>query len=219
MFFSKKRKEKKFRENEKRSFAEIVKLTTNSIYKLDSVIQTMLNKGDCHYDSISFVFRSIQDMIAAIDIYSKNAFTSPGNSVSIQNLIKEFKDVSEEIEEDGKKLSILVKNFNMTKRGIDELHESDMPISSDSLDRVMSNMFSMKMAAQQMTLDIHIDLTKIRSLLYDLRWIVSKDYISIIAGVDIELLDQYYHKNYEQIIHNEVMFDKISLRTYTKEET
>lgn len=219
MFFSKKRKEKQFRENEKKAFVEIVKLITNSIYKLDSVIQTMLSKGDCHYDSISFIYRSIQDMIAAIDIYSKNTFTSPGNSVSIQNLINEFKDVSEEIEEDGKKLSILVKNFNMTKRGIDELHEADMPISSDSLDHVMSNMFSMKMAAKQMMLDIHIDLTKIRSLLYDLRWIISKDYISIIAGIDIDLLHQYYQKKYEQIIHNEVRFDKVSLRTYTKEET
>ena len=219
MFFSKKRKRKQFLENEKKSFVEIVRLITNSIYKLDSVVQTMLNKGDCHYDSISFVFRSIQDMIAAMDIYSKNEFTSPGNSLSIQNLIKEFKDVSEEIEEDAKKLSIIVKNFNTTKRGIDELHESDISVSPDSIEHLMANMISMKISAQQITVDIHIDLTQIRSLLYNLRWIISQDYIAIIAGIDIELLHQYYQKSYKQIIHNEVMFDKVSLRTYTKEET
>lgn len=213
MFFSKKkRKERQRLEDDLKAFKNIVKMLMDAIYKLDEYIQTMNNKGDYTYDTIAYIHRSIEDVANAILIYNENRFTHNYYSPKLLSVGKELLDTSNQLHDHGKNLSIIVKNFQLTKDGIDAMIDSELDIDGDAVMQIRGKMLNMNLTAKQITLTIYDDLMTIRDLLYQLRNIVGFDHIAIMSGTDLVLLYEYFEAKFKQELKCEIRFDRCEIR-------
>ena len=224
MFFSK-RKRRKQLEKDLASYKNIVQILTNAIYKMDEVIQKMLTHGDCSYNSISYIYRSMQDILNAISVYKGNRFTHAYYESCLSELQINMRKIVESLDEYGKQLCIAVKNFKITKDGLEDIEREQnvLDIDSESLENIHANMLNLSLSAKRLTFLIHEELIDLRSALYTLRWITSTDYIIILSGADIIEMYEYYEERYQNEIRCEIRFDKKTItREYiksNKEET
>lgn len=216
MFFSKKKRMNAMKAAEKQAqdlgeFKACVVSLMNGIYRLDKVLQQIIDISDVSHNTALFIMRSSQDLLSLIAIYKNTKYFHKYMETQITSAGDTIREAMIPIEAKSKQLIMIKENYEMSKQQLNDGTKGEF-LDGDMIEDVSRKLFEASLLIRELIFEIKTDYRDYRYAILTLRGLISNDYIAIISGIDIPLL----YEDYETLVHNhmsqEVLFDIDGIR-------
>lgn len=199
-------RKKKELQHEVDEFKNIVTNLWGGLHKVDAIVEKIDNELMYGYDKTCFVVRNLEDTISLLQLYRDNRFFHTYNKFMIDQGILVLSQSMSDIESNARRLDDIAFKLH-------QIHESFSDDEEDADDEFSDNqMINQLKSLHAKIIDsihtIHMTYQTIRSTLTGVRIIVSKDYMTLITGVDVVRLYQDTEENMKRELRHEIRFDK-----------
>lgn len=192
-------------------FKTCVRSLINGIYRLDKVLQQIIDIGDVSHNTALFIMRSSQDLLSLISIYKDTKYFHKYMELQLTSTADAIRETMALIETKSKRLIMIKENYEMSRQQLKEGTEGEF-LDGDMIEDVSRKLFEATLLIRELVFEIKTDYRDYRYAIHTLRGLISNDYIAIISGIDIPLL----YEDYETLVHNhmsqEVLFDIDGIR-------
>ena len=211
-------KKRKKRKQEADQFRATVTSLMMGIHKFDEYLEKVCNEESYTYNHIAFISRSTEDLFAMCNIYSMSYFFHAYNMVNMNNYMELMMKVFRDLEPTARSFDKSLKLYKEAQDVFRKLKEAcDTDDYLDELADTAEKLAEVKVHLKNLSTNIHIDLLTMRSVLLLIRHIVSRDYMKILAGIDLveayELEEKRIKREMSMLIRYPKKLDKKLLLT------
>lgn len=211
MFGKKKRQKKRQMKKELRDFKCIVSALLDGVHKLDEFIQHAKTNNDCRFSTAEVIIRSIQDITSTCNMYKENIFFHGYMIPIVSESANMLGQLGLELENLCRDLSDSYSKFKLFTEKID--HETeDGDIDPELFHEYQEKMFKFHHLISGKISNINSVYTYIQSALLSLRVPLSRDYMTILSGVDMIQAYETHELSINREMDAIVSFDKFAVK-------
>lgn len=212
-----------FRQREDlKTFRNVVKSLMDGIHKFDQYLEKVSHEKAYGYNTISFVERSLQDLVSLVDVYKSNRYFHLYNVFLMNQYLETLNEIFHELEPNARTLDLSIQGINygreLYESIIKQREESELFENDDEIDEIKSKLESMDLEIKELIIKIHRDILSLRSIILLIREMVARDYIKILSNIDIPHTYQYDEKRVKGEISLEIRYLRNQNKKSNKEE-
>lgn len=170
-------------------FSDTVVSLMDGIHKLDQFLEQLTSKKICAYSDIAFVGRSLEDLLSICHIYKNNRFFHTYNIFEFNEYTENINQACLHLVQTAHLLDKTVRGYNVGVKMFKRIVEDDSMEDDEDCEEIKRKLQYLEQKVKELHNDLIDDIVVLRTAMFMIRKIVSRDYMSIQLGVNLE--EQY----------------------------